>query len=78
MFDAFLAERRKYRPDEPLQDAIDAVEKLVDSKDMSGKYKGKTRDAEKVMNKRGLKSGGTFRVTRKGPLYKGKKSATYS
>lgn len=78
MFDAFLAERRKYRPDEPLQDAIDAVEKLVNSKDMSGKYKGKTRDALKIMNKRGLKGGGTLRVLKKGPLYKGKKSGPYS
>ena len=75
MFDAFLAERRKYRPDEPLQDAVNAVEKLVESKDMSGKYRGKTRDAKNVMNKKGLKGGGTFRVLKKGVI---KSNGSYS
>lgn len=75
MFEAFLAERRKYKPDESLQDAVDAVQKLINSKDMSGKYKGKTRDADKAMNQKGLKgklkgmkNGGTFRVTRSGQM----------
>lgn len=60
MFEAFLAERRKYKPDESLQDAVDAVQRLIDEREMNKRgLKGKLK---------GMKNGGTFRVTRSGQM----------